>query len=1365
MGQLLVVAAINIAVSLLAAYLFAPEGQDITQEGPKLDDLNVTSSAYGKNINLAYGTARLNGNIIWSPGIEEVAETTTQEQGKGGGGGSVTQTTYTYFGTFALAIAEGQADRILRIWADNKLIWDATGPSPEEVAAGGPALANILIQKSTQGNRKYAFKFYNGAPTQEIDPLMQADIDGKFGAGSTPAYNDLVYLIADRWPLADFGNRIPNITVEITFNGTASLPFLALTELPSHDVPGSVAGGSAGHGMFLDPDTNLLYFIKNNPNGVGVANAFTMEDINIMTEPSSLGTHSMIVAPKSGTVFGQHGSANFEEMRAYNVFTDTFLGASTFTFGNGIWPAVIEAEFPGTPIPSATFLVVSRKSILDDGAFSWIRMTGPGAFQLLGSDTSPATRSLDGGPAIGNWFNQEAYVIMENNTNVEIYRFRVVPDIGIFGADAKIEHDLVVSATKASLGFAAAPITGWVLLPNENAIILGTGIPQAGSMVKFDLDDWSVIASTQLFGTSAPNNFAYNGYWSTCGDNTTNNGLYYTVDTDTLEVIETFDADVPFPGQNWSAQRSCVFDPRSDTITFSRVFGSNPASNRVVRVFLGRGTGAGVPLSDVVTDICAKAGLSAADIDVTDLTTDTLRGYVVSRTGAYRAALEPLQKAFLFDGVESDWQLKFVKRGGSPVLTIAEDDIGRLSNDPEKEIIEEKRVQEVELPERVIVGYSDASREYEPGTAMDKRIAEPRPTQYSRSELKIDFPIVMTPTEAKQLASQALFSVWEERLGLDSSLPWRYIRLDPTDVASMIYRGETRQIRMGEIEVGADLSLDFTATQEDVSTYISTLTGDGGAGFVPTIPFGGLPTKWLPMNLPLLFATHATAGTSNRVYYAFAGYEAGWPGASLFQSIDLGASYSQISAFNIEAAWGVVATTIPDLWDPDGLAYSRKSGGAGGFTWDDVTTIDVKTINEPDRWVTSTDTEVLNGANAAAVIKSDGTVEIIQFVTVTTVDQNTVRLSRLLRGRRGTEDYGIGHAPGATIVLLEQGRVNSWRNALSLVNISTLYRPVTAATRIEDSPQTAFIANGEDLRPYSVVNIASSRAGGNVTLTWDRRTRFNGELLDGTGTVPLNEVTEEYEVEYYLQGEATPFLTRTGLTSPTDTLLAAEFSAAVPIGVDQLLFTNWNFERQATNGVFPDSWVDVPANSGNWRVESGTVGSITGPPAGGGSNYAVITTDNTTSDLARMVTSKKWSFIDDFFQTPTLLDAGTATIDLDVQTSNPNSSVKGTEVELRIFDASDTLIQTITSGRITGTPGTWINTTVLATTLTAGARTFEVRVTADNNAGLSFDECTGAVDHILIELNGMGTVIPALDVKIYQVSDAVGRGKATRQRV
>jgi hypothetical protein len=56
--------------SVVGQALFAPGRTSAPdQEGPRLSDLTVSSSAYGAPIPIAYGTLRMGGNMIWSAGI------------------------------------------------------------------------------------------------------------------------------------------------------------------------------------------------------------------------------------------------------------------------------------------------------------------------------------------------------------------------------------------------------------------------------------------------------------------------------------------------------------------------------------------------------------------------------------------------------------------------------------------------------------------------------------------------------------------------------------------------------------------------------------------------------------------------------------------------------------------------------------------------------------------------------------------------------------------------------------------------------------------------------------------------------------------------------------------------------------------------------------------------------------------------------------------------------------------------------------------------------------------------------------------------------------------------------------------------
>jgi hypothetical protein len=159
-------------------------GTSKSVEGPRLADLDVMASTEGAPIPRAYGRVRLSGQLIWATKLEEVvAHTTTSSGGKGGPTTQTTATTYSYFANLAIGLCEGVIGPVLRVWADGKPL-DLTG---------------------------ITMRVYRGDETQEADPLIVA----KEGAGSAPAYRGTAYVVFERMPLANFGNRVPQLSFEV----------------------------------------------------------------------------------------------------------------------------------------------------------------------------------------------------------------------------------------------------------------------------------------------------------------------------------------------------------------------------------------------------------------------------------------------------------------------------------------------------------------------------------------------------------------------------------------------------------------------------------------------------------------------------------------------------------------------------------------------------------------------------------------------------------------------------------------------------------------------------------------------------------------------------------------------------------------------------------------------------------------------------------------------------------------------------------------------------------------------------------------------------------------------------------------------
>lgn len=177
-----------------------------TVSGPRLNDLNVQSSAVGAPIPIVYGTYAISGNVIWSSGLIEAVS--RKKQG-GKGGPTQTTKTYTYSVNCAVGVCEGEIGGIRRIWADAKLIYDARaqldGETSDQYTARQEANAALLANT----------EIYLGDELQLPDPT----IESFEGAGNVSAFRDLAYVVFTEFQLADYGNRVPNFRFEVSTSG------------------------------------------------------------------------------------------------------------------------------------------------------------------------------------------------------------------------------------------------------------------------------------------------------------------------------------------------------------------------------------------------------------------------------------------------------------------------------------------------------------------------------------------------------------------------------------------------------------------------------------------------------------------------------------------------------------------------------------------------------------------------------------------------------------------------------------------------------------------------------------------------------------------------------------------------------------------------------------------------------------------------------------------------------------------------------------------------------------------------------------------------------------------------------------------
>lgn len=486
----------------------------------------------------------------------------------------------------------------------------------------------------------------------------------------------------------------------------------------------------------------------------------------------------------------------------------------------------------------------------------------------------------------------------------------------------------------------------------------------------------------------------------------------------------------------------------------------------------------GDSLSAIVATLLNRSGYSGSDYDLSALAAISVNGYVLNDPLSALQALAPLQAYARFDLIESDGKLKAVVPTVIPAVTIplGEVVLRKDDNDSSKGY-EIERLQEMDLPRDVVVDYLDASRDYEIGSQAARRLA----TRGSIRTIKLDLPLVCTANAAKRLAETRLFEAWAEREQITLSLTRRWLPLDPADVIQY----DNKRIRITDIRLQSgivklrgriipDILLNSDALAE-VGLTTNQATRDA------------LLNKLYMLDLPLLRAEDDQAGC----YVAMSGI-AGWPGGSLWRASD-GVNFSNIGNFPVAATAGIaleiLASASPHYIDrANSVLVQLLQGTLASCTEDDL----------------------LNGANIALL--GD---ELIQFQTATLLGPGLYRLSKLLRGRRGTENTITQHTLGEKFIVLNQGSIKFIPALLTDRSRSYAFRGVTVGQNVGMQPDENFTYTLKTLQPLAPVQIRGARVGGigtDLNVSWVRRARINADWVDYID-VPLDEVLEAYELE------------------------------------------------------------------------------------------------------------------------------------------------------------------------------------------------------------------------------------------------------------
>ena len=1095
--------------------------------GPRLNDLAVSSSANGLVVPFGYGLYRVPGNIIWSPGL---VENTQNQSAKGG----MVSTTYNYYASFAAAFGQGPG-QIARVWGDSKVIYETGGPAyfPSNYFTAGSAgywggICGAFVD--TYGNLIKAVWFGHGY-TYTVPAgatALQLGINGNYqclasggfpvtasvaGGASTTAY---VPATAVPWEVVGsqnasypFGNVGGTAPILVFQNLTAGQS-VTVAAVPDDNGTWGYQGretmnASVGvNALGNSTGVTVQWYGPDGDTGVATGSTETAPPASIYPVPNCYpGTETQDPDPGIQANEGAENTPAFRGL-VYAVWDDFPLA----NFGNRIPTIRAEVSFQ----ENITIAAAPTTGNVVQSAIA----TNPDS---IGASTVVPT--LGAAPTVGNTLLFLSSIQVGAGFEIPVGLTAVgaatTPGGGVGlgaypGLTLQAWTRQVVDGDGAAWSFAFSPGVG---LGNLYA---------SPTVIVVELLGAPVI--TWALGTAATVGYAVTGPSLAGGSNL--NAIAYFVTSDSYT---RYTAASPWAGMQASNQGAVSFVISGGAVPTGvldvTATGDTPRADcGYICCVMAPGYGAAVSggntgLDAVCQDICLRAGLSLAQIDVTRLAGQQVIGYVIGRLTTAQQALQPLAMAYFFDAAEIDGVLTFVPRGGNSVLTIPECDLGLREDKAE---YTEDMGQEQDLPREIQVTYADPALDYQQNKQGKRRSAKVVKT---RNQSIIELPLALDTDMAAQIAEKALFLAYLERRPFSFSL-WLavYRLLTPTDVIQFVGRGVTQQVRIVKTSEGAGGALKVDAVSDAPKVYLSEATGGINLGYAGGSQAAVVTATLYLFDIPLLRDSDANpAGTG---YYFGMAAAAGFSGGQLMASTDNA---------NFSAEGPQVASAITY-----GTALTTLGAPASPWVLDSTSTLKIQLVSGSLASVTESQM-IQQGANALLVGS-----EVIQFATATQNLDGSWTVSGLLRGRRGTDNFCASHAASETVVVLGVAGLVRVAEPNSVLNVSRYYRALANGQTLDAVTSSDFTVEGNDLKPWSPVAIGGAvDGGGDWVISWLRRTRFGGAygtggetLVDGVGG-PVNEQAEQYQID--IMGGSPSVVKRT-LTVSTPT---AVYTAAMQV--------------------------------------------------------------------------------------------------------------------------------------------------------------------------------------------------------------------------
>ena len=480
--------------------------------------------------------------------------------------------------------------------------------------------------------------------------------------------------------------------------------------------------------------------------------------------------------------------------------------------------------------------------------------------------------------------------------------------------------------------------------------------------------------------------------------------------------------------------------------------------------------------------------------------TPALGGYAASGDSV-RSAVEALSDVVPLSLADRDGALRLAIAPPPPIAIAEEEERVR------REIV---RRASGTVPDEVTIAYYDPERDYQTGLQRASTSGSG-----GRNADRRALPATLGADQAKALAEFRLATLSAARLGAKLRLGRSRAALRPGAALQLAGEAGLWRIRRWTLD---SAGLDFELVRVRAGSAPDPVPANPGRQ-VSEMDLEHGPTILRLLDLPLGEPREGRP----LLLAAAAGVLPGWRRARLSASFDGGETWRDAGPTAAPAVLGIAATALGD--GASTLADARSE-------------VEVE-LQHDEMWLANaTDDALAAGANLALLGN-----ELIQFGRADWLGGRRFLLSRLWRGRRGTEWAASGHAAGEGFLLVERetlrvveapaGSIGA-QASVSASGIGDGGEPVTAAVQIA----------GEALRPPSPVHLRAERLdNGDMLIGWVRRSRLGWAWANGSGT-PLGEEREAYRVT--LSGAG--FARASEVAQPTFLYTAAEQAADGAVG-------------------------------------------------------------------------------------------------------------------------------------------------------------------------------------------------------------------------